>query len=96
MDDICFGKDRTPTGKARNTLCLLYQRRIILQLAAHTGHLILKKGTGAACAMLVGCKLRGPVLDFRDESRALTANFNDRTHLRNDPAHTLDDSWDIA
>ena len=96
VDDICFGKDRTPTGKARNTLCLLYQRRIILQLAAHTGHLILKKGTGAACAMLVGCKLRGPVLDFRDESRALTANFNDRTHLRNDPAHTLDDSWDIA
>ena len=96
MDDICFGKDRTPTGKARNTLCLLNQRRIILQLAAHTGHLILKKGTGTACTMLVGRKLRGPALDFRDEPRTLTADFNNRTGLRNDPAHTLDDSWDIA
>ena len=43
VDDICFGKDRTPTGKARNTLCLLYQRRVISQPAAHAGHLVFKE-----------------------------------------------------
>ena len=96
MNDIRFGKDRTPTGKARNTLCLLYQRRVILQLAAHTGHLIFKERARAACTVFVDCELRCTALQVRDESRALTANFNDRTHLRNDPAHTLDDSWDIA
>ena len=96
VNDIRFGKHCAASGKPRDALRLLNQRRIILQPAAHTGHLILKKGPGAACAMLVGRKLRGPALDFRDEPRTLTANFNDRTHLRNDPAHTLDDSWDIA
>ena len=96
VNDIRFGKHGAASGKPRDALRLLNQRRIILQLAAHTGHLILKKGAGTACTMLVGRKLRGPALDFRDEPRALTANFNDRTRLRNDPAHTLDDSWDIA
>ena len=46
--------------------------------------------------MFIDRKLRGAALQIRDESRTLTADFNDRTHLRNDPAHTLDDSWDIA
>ena len=96
MNDIRFGKHGAASGKPRDALRLLNQRRIILQLAAHTGHLILKKGTGTACTMLVGRKLRGPALDFRDEPRTLTADFNNRTGLRNDPAHTLDDSWDIA
>ena len=53
VDDICFGKDRTPTGKARNTLCLLYQRRVISQPAAHTGHLVFKERTCTARAVFV-------------------------------------------
>lgn len=96
MNDIRFGKHCAASGKPRDALRLLNQRRIILQLTTHTGHLILKKGTGAACAMLVGCKLRGSALDFRDEPRSLTADFNNRTGLRHKPAHTLDDGWDIA
>ena len=95
VDDIRFGKDCAATGKARNALRLLYQRRIILQLAAHTGHLVFKERTCTACAVFVDRKLKCTALQIRDESRTLTANFNDRTSLRNNPAHTLDDSWDI-
>ena len=95
MDDICFGKDRTPTGKARNTLCLLYQRRVISQPAAHARHLVFKERARAACTVFVDCELRCTALQIRDESRTLTADFNDRTSLRNNLAHTLDDSRDI-
>ena len=76
VNDIRLSEHRAAPRKTRNALRLFDQRRIILQLAAYTGHLILKKGTGAACAMLVGCKLRGSALDFRDEPRTLTADFN--------------------
>ena len=96
VNDIRFGKHCAASGKPRDALRLLNQRRIILQLAAHTGHLILKKGTGAACAMLVGCKLRGSALDFRDEPRSLTADFNNRTGLRHKPAHTFHDGRNLS
>ena len=96
VNDIRFGKHCAASGKPRDALRLLNQRRIILQLAAHTGHLILKKGPGAACAMLVGRKLRGPALDFRDEPRTLTADFNNRTDLRHKPVHTFHDGRDFS
>ena len=96
MNDIRFGKHCAASGKPRDALRLLNQRRIILQLAAHTGHLILKEGTGAACAMLVGCKLRGPAPDFCDESSTLTADFNNRTGLRHKPVHTFHDGRDLS
>ena len=96
VNDIRFGKHCAASGKPRDALRLLNQRRIILQLATHTGHLILKKGTGAACAMLVGCKLRGSALDFRDEPRSLTADFNNRTGLRHKPAHTFHDGRNLS
>ena len=96
VNDIRFGKHCAASGKPRDALRLLNQRRIILQLAAHTGHLILKKGPGAACAMLVGRKLRGPALDFRDEPRTLTADFNNRTGLRHKPVHTFHDGRDLS
>ena len=96
VNDIRFGKHCAASGKPRDALRLLNQRRIILQLAAHTGHLILKKGTGTACAMLVGRKLRGPALDFRDEPRTLTADLNDRTDLRHKSAHTFHDGRNFS
>ena len=96
VNDIRFGKHCAASGKPRDALRLLNQRRIILQLAAHTGHLILKKGPGAACAMLVGRKLRGSALDFRDEPRTLTADFNNRTGLRHKPVHTFHDGRDFS
>ena len=96
MNDIRFGKHCAASGKPRDALRLLNHRRIILQLAAHTGHLILKKGTGTACAMLVGRKLRGPALDFRDEPRTLTADFNNRTGLRHKPAYTFHDGRNLS
>ena len=95
VNDIRFGKHGAASGKPRDALRLLNQRRIILQLAAHTGHLVFKERARAACTVFVDCELRCTALQIRDESRTLTADFNDRTSLRNNLAHTLDDSWDI-
>ena len=53
VNDIRFGKHCAASGKPWNALRLLNQRRIILQLAAHTGHLVFKERTCTARAVFV-------------------------------------------
>lgn len=96
VNDIRLGKHGASAGQSRNAPGLLNQAGIILDVQPKAGHLILKKRTRAARAMLVDGKLRRAALPARDEPRALAADLHDAAALRGQQTNALHRGGNIA